>query len=151
MSKPAFEFVIAQGVTLSELNPENNALKNEYADNLITTAMIILLDIWRRFNGIKITKGFVSSGKMYKEILPKTGRVKPTVYEKKHTLGLALEITWPDYDTDRALEYCKDFLKRTDQKVHFVIYNDRIGFYRRNNTQMLSRDLDGQFAIIMKK
>lgn len=142
-------YIFAKGVTLREINPDNNALKNEFMDNLMTTCSMLLISADSVFDKISVVRGFISAGKLYNEILPAAGRSKCNQEEIRHTLGTALEITWEGFDPDKALDFCKEYIKLTDIPVKFIVYNNSLGFYRDVPSQKILRKLDDRVKVII--
>ena len=117
------QIVFANGVTLWEINPDNNSLKNSYQDNLLSTAFLLfplvtqVLGAERR---ISILRGFVSSSALYNEY----GNV--TTELQRHTRGLAIQFTWDGWTEDEAhrlaMELYSHALKESDMPF-YVIYD----------------------------
>ena len=151
--KKGLDFMFGKDISLREINPDNNALKNEYVDNLMTTAMMVVPPLDQIFGNLIVVQGFTAASKLYKEILPKEKpeRTKANMYEIRHTLGYGLCLTWEGYDVDRALAFAKEFLKSTTENVNFLIYNSYIGFYRSVVDRKIVRCIDDTFKIVIKE
>lgn len=90
--------VFAENVTIESLNPHNFAIKNEYIDNLLSTAWLLIPKIGVRQSGIRIIKGFLSEAYMRKHY-----KTDNALHLLQHSRGLALEVSWDMFTVDDAL------------------------------------------------
>jgi len=102
-------------ITFDSLNPHNFHLKNDYINNLLSTAFLILPVVANEVENIRIKKGFLS--KSYIRSLDT--EVKPYFY--KHSVGLALELTWKDWDINTALLIADTLYSESEEKYKLII------------------------------
>lgn len=125
------DVVIVEGVSLEHLNPHNAALKNEYTSNLVSTAFLVLPHIYDVVEApLRIKRGFLSMSYI-KEHLPRIDDILI------HGKGLALEVTWDEWDYDDALSSAYALynyvIMNTDEDIKIVINNDRKSIYARRD------------------
>ena len=96
----------ADNVTLRELNKNDVALKCPYMNNLFATSMQILPLMNEVVSNLFIVRGFESEKKQ------KYDKSVVTEVDKLFSKGLAIELSWPNYKPDVAIEYCKDLIER---------------------------------------
>lgn len=135
-----YDLVFAEGITLTSVNPDNNALKNSYIDNLICTSMAVFTSpaIINKVSTPRVVKGFISRKKLY------DGEGKVTSNETKYAKGLALEITWPEFNSVTAVEIAKYFFDKSPTDFEIHIKNDSIAFYRGVKIRKVLRILEGE-------
>ena len=140
--------VFARGVNLYSVNPDNNALKNPYVDNLICTSLAVFTKLGNELpdTDLKVLKGFVSRSKLYSD-----ARKKPSPYDVKHAKGLGIKVTWSGYDTALALDIAKKFYDESSNDFEILIYEDSIAFYRGIKYRKVVRMLeDDKYSVIYK-
>jgi len=104
-----------EGITFESLNPHNFHLKNDYINNLLSTAFMILPSIADEVSTVKILKAFLS--RSYLRSLDRD--IVPAVY--KHSIGLALEVTWADWDMTKALLVADKLFSEIEEGIKLVI------------------------------
>ena len=140
---------ITQNITLESLNPHNFHLKNDYINNLLSTAFIILPIVAEHVTGIEVTKGFLS--RSYLRSPSRDIKISHVVY--KHSIGLALELTWDNWTYEEALIVAEDIYERAsdnDEKVMLVINEKQRTLYigRGFKVSSILEDADGKERII---
>ena len=123
----------ADKVTMNEMNPHNFALKNHYISNLISTALYVLpyANACIGQQVVRVTRGFLSRSYILTELqIPK----HKTEDIFKHSEGLAVEITWDNFDMDTALDlvsYITNPVTGNGQKMKIVIdkNKNKMSFY----------------------
>ena len=101
-----YDVKFAENVTIESLNPHNFALKNEYIDNLLSTAWLLIPAIGREYGDLKIIRGFMSEAYMRSQ----NYRVENAPHIAQHAQGLALEVTWTMFNTDDAINTGLDLI-----------------------------------------
>ena len=127
------KLMFADNITMSELNPHNFALKNDYISNLVSTALAVIpyANLMLGKDKVFVTNGFLSRSYIQQELnLPK--RKVEDMY--KHAEGKALEITWEDFDVESAINltnYMIPIFVKEEDKVKMVIdsVKGRVSFY----------------------
>ena len=118
-------------VTLENLNPLNYALKNEYIGNLISTGALILPRVQDHLAyPVIIKKAMIN-----RNILLSLGRSRFQAEEElkeKFMSGLALCISWPEFNAVTAMEAVQGVMSDTDEKLTVIINEDDkyVSFYR---------------------
>lgn len=120
------QIVIANGVSISTLNPQNFALKNDYMDNLLSTAFMVFpiaIEVLgdRRFI---IKRGFQSHAYITQEV---EAAITSELF--KHTKGLALEFTWEGWTEEDALIVAKALYQRMKEPVKIIVNSDNRTMY----------------------
>ncbi len=138
----------ADNVTMESLNPHNFALKNDYINNLVYTALAIIpyANEYIGADKVRVTRGFLSRKYMQDEI-----RIPPKKVDDlyKHAEGLAIELTWDNFDTESAIGLARFILNpvtRFKDQVKIVINGNkkRISFYLNvNETEVYEDTTDG--------
>lgn len=105
----------AEGVTLREVNPDDVALKCPYMNNLFVTCMNILPRLNEIVSNIEVVKGFTSEKKLKLKI------ANPSPEELLFTKGLAIELTWPGYNSDKAISICKELFEQLSPQFKLVV------------------------------
>lgn len=112
------EMIMIPGVSFSELNHLNAALKNDYISNIYNTGMVVLSRM-RHLSGIKIIKGFISKQAIESKCL-KSGELF-NWYWKKFSFGLGIDVTWDNWDEMSARLVAKSL---TSVKENLHVYID---------------------------
>jgi len=140
--------VFARNVDLYSVNPDNNALKNQYIDSLICTSLAIFTKLGNDLPGIdfKVVKGFISRSKLFS-----TPDKKPDAYEVKHAKGLGIEITWDGYSSALGIDVAKRFFDESKNDFEILVFDNSIGFYRGIKHRKVVRMLEGKkYSVIHK-
>ncbi len=125
-------------VTLENLNPLNYALKNEYIGNLISTGALILPRVQDHLAfPVVVKKAMVN-----RNIMLSLGRSKFQVEEDlkdKFMKGLAITISWHDFNAVTAMEAIQGVMSSTDEKLTVIINEDDsyVSFYRGTKTRQI--------------
>jgi hypothetical protein len=139
--------VFAENVTIESLNPHNFAMKNEYIDNLISTAWLLIPKIARQQSGLRIVKGFLSDSYMRQHY-----RTDNADYILKHAKGLALEVTWDMFTADDATNVGHDIIRECLEPIYVIVDSSRkkICIYRRYLTDksVLAQLVDGSQRVV---
>jgi hypothetical protein len=146
-----FGLVFAKGITLNEVNPENFHLKNNYADNLITTCLMVFPFLDTRVSELFVTHGFISRKKLFNEIIEKDDKHSKvaTAEQKKHCKGLALEVSWKGFDRDKATNIAREMFKELPyEKMKFVVTANSLGIYRKVNKRKIIHSFDDEMRIV---
>ncbi len=106
---------LIENVTFNSLNPHNFHLKNDYINNLLSTAFLILPVIDELIEKVEVRKGFLSRSYVRATIK----NVKP--YEYQHTIGLAIEVTWSDWSYDSALIVAEKLFSSIEEGLKIII------------------------------
>ncbi|MFA7142569.1 MAG: hypothetical protein WC175_01110 [Candidatus Dojkabacteria bacterium] len=127
------DLIFADYIRLSNINPHNFALKNEYISNLITTCMNIIPVV----NSIvgkectRVTRGFLSRQYMLDNL-----DIPERMFDDlmKHSKGLALEMTFEPFDPDVSISVANAVIEN-DKQVKVIIDNKkrRISFFRESD------------------
>jgi len=103
------KFILGNGITMRQLNIHNAALKNEYIDNLISTAMFVISNI-RRITGDQIQlivkRGFIANSVIrnnYKNFEDKD--------LQQHSRGLAIQLSLETFQDNQAFNIALDFMQ----------------------------------------
>ncbi len=141
------QIIIAKGVSLSTLNPQNFALKNDYMNNLISTAFMafpvaaeILGD--RKFF---VKRGFQSHAYVTEEV-----ESAITSELIKHTKGLAVEFTWEGWTEENALVVGKAIYQQIADPVNVIVNTENRTVYvgrGYNNSVLMHRSLNENRAL----
>ena len=146
----ADQFVIASGVTLNTLNPQNYSLKNDYLENLLVTAFTafpaaakVIGD--RRFI---VRKGFIP----YSVLQENDPRASSD--QIKHTKGLAVRFAWDGWTPEEGMWVAQAIYQERAEPVKVIVdqQKNEIYFSRGVNASiLLERQLSGKFHIIRKE
>lgn len=143
-----YDVKFAENVTIESLNPHNFALKNEYIDNLLSTAWLLIPAIGREYGDLKIIRGFMSEAYMRSQ----NYRVENAPHIAQHAQGLALEVTWTMFNTDDAINTGLDLINTSLEPLYVIVDPERkkICMYRRylKDTSTLSQIVDGSLRVI---
>lgn len=125
---------LAHGIKISDLNPHNFALKNDYMNNIISCGLILTDCISKCGfkNSVNIVKGFLSNSYIADNLAVSAG--KCIDFLMQHSRGNAIEITFDDFTVDKAIDFSKDMLysaRDNDEICRCIIYSGResIGIY----------------------
>lgn len=128
------DLIFAEHIRLSNVNPNNFALKNEYISNLMATCFSLIPTIVSVVgeDRVRVTRGFLSRQYML-DNLDVPEKAFDDVF--KHSKGLALEITFEPYDPEISVALAKA-IEDSDNQVKIIIDNkkQRISFYRENKS-----------------
>ena len=126
------EFVLRNGFSIRDLNPENYALKNDYIDNLFTTAYQVIdkIAIPSGLN-ISIVRGFLSRNYIENE-LSKEAEGHTLIY--RFSKGLALSITWDDFNYASALTVARHFVDSVSNST-CIVTDKCLEVYRKTKKQ----------------
>ena len=140
MFKSMSEFVLCNGISIVELNPENFALRNDYIDNLFATAYLVINKIINP-TGIHATvvRGFLSD-KFIKSELSDEAVGHSLIW--KHGKGLAIEITWEGFTYQNALTIASNFVQSNDY-VACIITDSTLQIYRKTKVQEVRHKAKG--------
>ena len=119
----------ADNVTMTELNPHNFALKNDYISNLISTALKVVPYANSMFgsHNIKVKRGFLSRSYIQEELLNTTNTNISDLY--KHAEGLGITISWINFDSDSAIALCNEVaIANATENIKMVISNQSVTF-----------------------
>jgi len=116
------ELIFAKNVTIDNLNPHNFALKNEYITNLISTALntIPYANDLLGVDSVVISNGFASYKYMNEVSLSNFVRNQKGCNncmiqrELLFSKGLAIGLTWKDFDPNIAIQVAKNILLNND-------------------------------------
>lgn len=140
--------VFAKGIDMYSVNPDNNALKNQYVDNILCTSLAVfskLVSVAKHIEDMKVTKGFISRSKLYSSV------DKPSARDVKHAKGLGLSVTWKGYEPEEALSISKKFFEESTNDFEIIIEDNQISFYRGVQYRKVLRLLnDGSKSVIYK-
>lgn len=143
------KFKLTNEIGLEELNPYNVALKNDYLDNLLTTAFSVIPNIYPVIGyPIIIKRAFCSYRLMQNDHKPET----PHLIEK-YTQGLGIRITWDQWDFHVAKEAANAVYANIPGNMHIVINNDEkhISFYFNMHDRLICEALPDQEIRIIRK
>lgn len=142
-----YDIVFAENVTIESLNPHNFAMKNEYIDNLISTAMLIIPKIACEHTGIRIIRGFVSAA-----YIRDNYNTDVADYVLKHANGLALEVTWDMFDLDDSTSVGLTLIDSIQEPLFVLIDMSRkkLCVYRKylKDNSCLSQVIDGKLRTV---
>jgi hypothetical protein len=118
------EIQIVEGVNLEDLNRKNFSLKNEYMSNLLSTAFLVLPNVYSAVKReLQVTKGFISGASV---------RDYPESYRhimSRYTKGLSLEVTWSPWLNDEAVQAAYNIFNQIkgnpEENVMIVINKDK--------------------------
>ena len=123
------QVVIFNGVDISTLNPHNFHLKNDYIDNLLSTAFLIFPKLKSIFGNtsVRIEKAFLSASYVRNNFTTITDNLLA------HTKGLAVEFTWEGFDNDSATQVALHLYDAIKEPVLIIIktFSNRL-YVRRN-------------------
>jgi len=144
--------LFARDVSMQDVNKEFYSLKPDYQDNLWGLCLSALPEIDKKVNKIEIINGFYSRSKLFTEILHGEASTEEQI---KHTEGNAIEVTWENYNPDKALEVSKIIFKKSlpNEHIKIKIYDNSLGIYRQTRESELARSVgtDKIERIILKK
>lgn len=105
-----------ENTTLQNLNPLNFALKNEYADNLLSTALLIIPKV-EEYHKVEVITGFIA-----KAHLASTFRINEhNRWLRQHTVGLALQFTWDKFDMQDALKIANVLAETIIEPIYVIV------------------------------
>lgn len=119
----------ADNVTMTDLNPHNFALKNDYISNLVSTALMVIpiANAIVGSDSVMVKRGFLSRSYIQDELLHKPVFNKADLY--KHAEGLGVSITWRDFDSDTAIRVCNEVIfAHPEEKIKMVIEDSTVTF-----------------------
>ena len=124
-----FDVKFAENVTIESLNPQNFAMKNDYIDNLISTALLLIPKLCRVHDDLIITRGFISHAHMNANVVIGSHND----YLRQHEKGLALEVSWSNFDVEDATKISVMMLESFNEPILIVVNtkDKKIGMYRR--------------------
>ncbi len=120
------QIIIANGVSLSTLNPQYFALKNDYMDKQISTAFMVF-PIAANIIGDRtflIKLGFQSHAYVTQEV-----EAAITSERIKHTKGLAIEFTWVEWTEEDPLVIGKALYQRMKEPVKVIVNSENRTVY----------------------
>lgn len=148
MNGYTYGVVFAKGVTISEVNPDNYHMKNNYADNIFATCLSVLPIVDTFVKNIRVVKGFIAL-KKYKS---DNGEDNQRSNEKKYCKGLGLEITWDDYNKKSCRIIASKILMDLPGENFIIIIKDNsVEFLRKTLTTKIIEKVDKEFREIYKR
>lgn len=144
------DFIFANGITLAHINQHNDALKNQYMDNMLSTAASILPMIESGLNDerIIVKKCFVSNAHM-KEL----GHDVFDNLVQPFTKGLAIEVTWDDFNIETAhlvahklYDYC--YKNKLLYKIIINVKRKSLTVYRKERKLQIVEKINEKFKIV---
>jgi len=142
-----YDIVFAENVTIESLNPHNFAMKNEYIDNLISTAMLIVPKIAMEHSGIRVLRGFLSNAYIRDNF-----KTDIADYVQKHSMGLAIELSWDMFDLDEATSMGLLLIEQVIEPLFVLVDPDRkkLCVYRRylKDNSCLSQVIGGKLRTV---
>ena len=146
------ELKFADNVTMRELNPHNFALKNDYISNLISTALNVIPYANEVIGSdrVRITRGFLSYSYITQELNIPSRLIKDII---KHSEGMAIELTWKEFDNEEALVLAKTVvtelsLQHIQVKVVINTVKSKISFYFDVSNSEIGEDTSEGYRII---
>lgn len=85
------DFKLSESISITELNPYNCALKNEYIDRILTLGMIVASNVPEA----KILSCFISEKKLRDE--------NAKGFDLSHGIGRAITFTWEEFTESSAI------------------------------------------------
>jgi len=125
----------AKGVTMTDLNQFNHALKNDFINSLICTAFKVFPFINTKVSGIRVVNGFVS------EAHAKAIGLIKTDADKAFTNGTAIEFTWTDYDPGQAVVMFRALLSEMPDCFELLIKPESVVIFSERNNKILSQQI----------
>ena len=123
----------AKGVTMTELNQFNHALKNDFINNLISTAFKIFPFINTTVSNIRVVNGFVSEAHANA-----IGLIK-SESDKDFTNGTAIEFTWSDYDREQAILMLKSLMPKMPDPFELLVKEESVIIFSDRHGKTLSQ------------
>lgn len=146
------ELKFADNVTMRELNPHNFALKNDYISNLISTALNVIPYANEVIGSdrVRITRGFLSYSYIMQELNIPSRIIKDII---KHSEGMAIELTWKEFDNEEALVLAKTVvtelsLQHIQVKVVINTVKSKVSFYFDVSNSEIGEDTSEGYRII---
>ncbi len=116
--------VTVAGISLWDINPNDIALKNTFADDLISLMTDIGAVLGQLVYPLKVVKGMGSLAKL-RSITP-----NPTYLERRYCSANALKITWDNFDRESTKTVLRDVLSNFENKVSILVHDNSIEVYR---------------------
>lgn len=142
-----FNVKFAENISIESLNPHNFAMKNEYIDNLISTAWLIIPKIATDVDGLRVVKGFLSDAYMRQNY-----RLEKLEHLTRHGSGLALELTWESFTVDDATSIGIKLLEETLEPLLVIVDTNRskLCVYRRflKDKSLLTQMIDNNQRLV---
>lgn len=142
-----YDVKFAENVSIENLNPHNFAMKNDYIDNLFSTAWLIVSKIGREQSGLKIIKGFLTAAYMREHY-----KTDGADYLLKHAEGLALEVTWDMFTTDDATSVGLMLINESLEPLFIIVDGQRkkICVYRKylDSKSVLAQLVNGTQRVV---
>lgn len=141
--------IIANGITLWTLNPHNNALKNDFLENLLVTAFLVCKAITPVIGNrkLRVIRGFESSRYIRYEV-----DFNPSVDLLRHARGMALELTWESVTDEELMFAANAIFNAAEEPVKIVVDSERKTLYvaRGVDTAMISERTANKFRTVKK-
>lgn len=110
------DFQIVPSVGLWQLNPMNHALRNDYIENLMHLAVVVLPDLYAKYGSVNVVEGFVSKSLIDANDL----------FRNKKCSGNCISVNrWTIPDSE-LIEGLKDILINKPLPLTFVLVKDKI-------------------------
>lgn len=142
-----YDLMFAENCSIEQLNPHNFALKNNYIDNLISTGMTLIPRLSNYGIGqVTVLKGFLSRAYVTQNI----GCFKYD-FMHKHTEGLAVELTWDNFDVSDATSTALGLAETIPEPVLLVVNTDKksLAIYRDTLDQtVVNQIVSGQIRTV---
>ena len=117
----AMKFILADGLTLRDINPYNHALKNDYLDNLLSLTLLVITSVrYILTDDIKINviRGFISNQALNAEFKTITKDLH------KHTKGNAIKISWKPFIIEHAIKCGRIIYDTANKEFQYKIIID---------------------------
>ena len=132
----------AKGVSIAELNQFNHALKNDYINNLISTAFKIFPFIDKVVDGIRIVNGFVSDAHA------KAMDMVRSSTHKAFTNGTAIEFTWMSYNKEQTILMLTNLMNEMPPGFELCVKDDSIIIFNKKSDKILLQEIKNEEGII---
>lgn len=133
--------MFAKGVTFFDLNQFNHALKNDYINNLVSTAFKVFPLINPMIDKIRVVRGFVSDAHA------KAMGLNDPLF----TSGLAIEFTWEEYNPEQAIVMFKTLMPRMAVGYELVIKPESVIIYSNESERILSQEIKGEAGVLKRE
>ena len=135
------------GITLPDVIPGGYALKPTYMDHIFSTCMATLPVIDDYVTDLRVVNGFYSRASLFNDRLNKGD--KATKEQLAHTVGLAIEVSWKDFNYDIALAVAKALFAGKDKNAHYIIGNESFTIVRHTDKKKIIRNTNGSVSTVL--
>jgi len=105
------------GVTIATLNGIEQRLGNDYIDNLLEIGIVLLPELYKHKPSYKVVRAFTPKARLERG-------VEVNWFHRKFTRGLAITVTWDDWNTEDAIALGRGLLTDYKRKCHYIVNTD---------------------------